>query len=104
MERYVGTIIGLLMLWLVVGAWRLRKKRVTPGPATAAMMNEILDDNRRAAIEIILEERAAERDPEDRDGNLPNLENPKSAAAATLKGPLYVRKRVPRNTTSPTEK
>jgi hypothetical protein len=39
-------------------------------------MHEILNDDRRAAVEIILEERAAERDPEDRDGNLPDLEAP----------------------------
>jgi hypothetical protein len=36
-------------------------------------MNDLLDDQRRAAIEIIFEERAAEREPEDRDGNLPRL-------------------------------
>jgi hypothetical protein len=37
------------------------------------MMAELMDDGRRAAVEIVLEERAAERDPEDRDGNLPDL-------------------------------
>jgi hypothetical protein len=36
-------------------------------------MNDLLDDQRRAAIEIIFEERAAEREPEDRDGNLPRF-------------------------------
>jgi hypothetical protein len=36
-------------------------------------MTELLDDQHGAAIEIILEERAAERDPEDRDGNFPEL-------------------------------
>lgn len=74
MEQYVSAVIVLLMLWLVVGAWRLRKKRSRPGPAAAGMMNEMLSDDRRAAIEIILEERAEARDPEDRDGNLPDLE------------------------------
>jgi len=73
MQLYVDVIITLLLVWLMVGAWRLRKRRVSLGPAAAAAMNDLLDDQRRAAIEIILEERAAERDPEDRDGNLPRL-------------------------------
>jgi hypothetical protein len=30
----------------------------------------------RAVVEIIIEERTGERDPEDRDGNLPDLETP----------------------------
>jgi hypothetical protein len=70
-ERYLSGIIVLLVLWLAIGAWRLRKKRVTPGPAAAAMMNELLNDDRRAAVQIILEERAAARDPEHRDDSLP---------------------------------
>ena len=70
-------VIWLLIVWLVVGAWRLRRRRVTLGPAAAAAMHEILSDDKRAAIEIILEERAAARDPEHRDGNLPDLAKPK---------------------------
>ena len=69
-------IIWLLIIWLVVGAWRLRSRRVTIGPGAAGAIDELLDDRRRAAIEIIIEERTGERDPEDRDGNLPDLENP----------------------------
>ena len=70
---YVSGVIALLMVWLVIGAWRLRKKRASPGPAAAATMHEMLNNDRRAAVEIILEERAAAHDPEDRDGNLPEL-------------------------------
>jgi hypothetical protein len=40
------------------------------------MIHDLLNQDRRAAVEVIVEERAAERDPEDRDGNLPDLENP----------------------------
>jgi hypothetical protein len=75
-QSVVSGIIAVLILWLVIGAWRLRKKRSRPGPAAAGMMNEILNDERRAAIEMILEERTAYRDPEDRDGDLPQLERP----------------------------
>ena len=76
MEAYVSGILGLLMLWLLVGAWRVRKRRVSVGPAAAGMVHELLNEDRRAAVEIIVEERAAAHDPEDRDGNLPDLENP----------------------------
>ena len=73
MQLYVDVIVTVLLGWLMIGAWRFRKRRVSVGPAAAGAMNDLLDDQRRAAIEIILEERAAERDPEDRDGNLPQL-------------------------------
>ena len=73
----VIAIIWLLIVWLVIGAWRLRRKRVTIGAAAAGTIDELLDDRRRAAIEIIIEERTGERDPEDRDGNLPDLETPR---------------------------
>jgi hypothetical protein len=39
-------------------------------------MEALFDDNRRAAVEVIVEERTAERDPEDKDGDLPQLEHP----------------------------
>ena len=73
MRLYIDVVVALLLMWLVAGAWRLRKRRVTVGPAAGAAMNDLLGDQRRAAIEIILEKRAAARDPEDRDGNLPQL-------------------------------
>lgn len=74
MEQYVSAVFLLLVLWLAIGAWRLRRKRAAPGPAAAGMLNDMLNEDRRAAVEIILEERAAARDPEDRDGNLPDLD------------------------------
>ena len=73
MGTYVGGAFLVLIIWLVVGAWRLRSRRVTLGPAAAAAMHELMDDHRRAAVEVILEERTGERDSEDRDGNLPQL-------------------------------
>jgi hypothetical protein len=73
MERYVSAVLSLLLLWLVIGAWRLRRKSVMPGPAAASAMHELLSNDRRAAVEIIVEERTGERDPEDRDGNQPKL-------------------------------
>jgi hypothetical protein len=84
--RYFGLSIGFLILWLAFGAWRLRRKGVRPGPAAGAMMDGLMDDQRRAAIEIILEERTGERDPEDRDGNLPDLADPTRAGGRVDRG------------------
>jgi hypothetical protein len=73
------TAFWLLIIWMIVGIWRIRRKRVSIGPAAMGSMDELLDDRRRAAIEIIIEERTGERDPEDRDGNLPDLESPRGS-------------------------
>ena len=62
------------MAFIIIVWFRRRRARI--GPAAAATMHEMLSEDRRAAVEIILEERAAERDPENRDGNLPDLANP----------------------------
>jgi hypothetical protein len=70
MTAYVAAVVWILILWLAIGSWRLRRRSVTPGPAAAAAMHEILNDERRAAVEIILEERAEAQDPETRDGCL----------------------------------
>jgi hypothetical protein len=73
-DGVIDAILWLAIAFLAVQAWRLRRRRVTPGPAAGATMHEILNDDRRKAIEIVLEERAAYHDPEDADGNLPDLE------------------------------
>ena len=73
MGVYFGGIVLILMVWLLVGAWRLRSRRVTLGPVAAASMHELMAEDRRAAVEIIIDERTGERDHEDRDGNLPTL-------------------------------
>jgi hypothetical protein len=46
------------------------------GSAAAGAFYDLLNEDKRKAIEVIVEERAGERDPEDRDGNLPDLEQP----------------------------
>jgi len=77
MEAYINGVFALFMVWLLVGAWRLRRRRATPGAAAAALKHALLNQDRRAAVEIIVEERAAAHDPEDRDGNLPDLTDPR---------------------------
>ena len=73
MRVYVVSLYWGLVVLMIVGIWRLRTRRLTVGPAMGASMTELMDDRRRVAIEIIIEERTAERDVEDRDGNLPDL-------------------------------
>jgi len=46
------------------------------GTALLDSMELLHDVRQRAAIEVIQEERTAHRDPEDRDGDLPQLEGP----------------------------
>jgi hypothetical protein len=52
------------------------------------MLHQILNDDRRAAIEFIVDEKTGYRDPEDRDGNLPDLEHVAATGyGATVKFP-----------------
>ena len=79
MGTLVFVIIGILIGWLILGVWRLtrrRGRRLTPGTALLSSMDLLFDDTHRAALEVIVEERTGERDPEDKDGNLPELEHP----------------------------
>jgi len=68
-------------IWVVVIAAvailfaRQRKRRGRVGSAAAGGVYDWLNQEKRNAVEIIVEERAAAKDPEDRDGNLPDLEN-----------------------------
>ena len=47
------------------------------GAAAVGSVYDMLNEDKRNAVEIIIEERAEERDPEDKDGNLPELERPR---------------------------
>jgi hypothetical protein len=48
-----------------------------PGPGASGAVYDLLNQDKRNAIELIVEEKAGARDPEDADGNLPDLEQPK---------------------------
>lgn len=76
------------ILWLVVlagivtliargGRARGRSSR-GPGIGSAAVgtVYDMLNEDKRNAVEIIVEGRAEARDPEHADGNLPDLEHP----------------------------
>ena len=73
----VNAIIWLGVLVAVVGGLaRARRRRTNVGAAAAGSIYDMLNEDKRKAVEIVVEERAGARDPEDRDGNLPELENP----------------------------
>lgn len=68
---WLVVLIGAIALLASIG----RRSR-GPGAAAAGTIYDMLNEDRRNALEIIVEERAGARDPEDADGNLPDLEDP----------------------------
>ena len=75
MERFGALLWVAIMVALVVVVWRSRKRgpRRRVGAGAAGTVYDLLNQDKRNAIEIIVEERAEARDPEDADGNLPDL-------------------------------
>ena len=74
MQPYLGGAFFLLLIILCVAAWRRRKRRgMSVGAGAAGAVYDLLNKDRRNALELIVEERTGYRDPEDKDGDLPNL-------------------------------
>jgi hypothetical protein len=67
-------LVAIVTLLALFARQRRRRRRV--GSAAAGSVYDLLNEDKRNAVEIVVEERAGARDPEDRDGNLPDLENP----------------------------
>jgi Flp pilus assembly protein TadD len=77
-----GSIVVVAMMVLFVAAVvKARRRRRThmggPGSGATGAIYDMLNEDKRKAIEIIVEEKAEARDPETADGNLPLLERPK---------------------------
>ena len=66
-----GTIALVALAMVVVVLVRVRRRRT--GPAAVGAVYDLLNEDRRRAVEIIVEEKAEARDPEDADGNVPDL-------------------------------
>ena len=79
--------IFIVLIVLAIVSWRQRHKRLRPGPGAAGSVYDFLNEDKRAALEIVVEERAAYHDPEDRDGNLPQLESPRPPDQAARQQP-----------------
>ena len=75
-----GTVNALVwraaLAALIIVFSRQRRRGGGAGAAAAGSIYDMLTQDKRKAVEIIVEDRAAVRDPEDRDGNLPDLEDP----------------------------
>jgi len=71
-------VVGLVATLAVVAIRRVftRRGRGALGPAAVGSVYDMLNEDKRKAVEIVVEERAEARDPEDADGNLPELTGP----------------------------
>lgn len=77
---------GIAILVIVIGVMRRTRRSGPgrshrPGPGAAGAVYELLNEDKRRAIEIIVEQRAEATDPERAQGNLPDLEDPASESS-----------------------
>ena len=77
MSQFVAVVVLVLFVMAIVKVRRRRSRTFTHGAGAAGAIYDLLNQDKRNAIEIIVEERAEERDPETADGNLPELERPR---------------------------
>jgi hypothetical protein len=70
-------IVAIVLLMLARRRTRRQRGRGGVGSASAGAIYGWLNEDKRQAVEIVVEGRAEARDPEDRDGNLPDLAGPK---------------------------
>jgi hypothetical protein len=73
----IAWLAFFILFFAAVVSVRRRRRSGHPGPGTSGAIYDMLNEDKRKAIEIIVEERAEERDAETADGNLPELESPK---------------------------
>jgi hypothetical protein len=76
-----GIVLFAFLIILAVSAFSKRRGEYRgsslPGAGAYGAVYDMLNEDKRKAIEIIVEEKAEARDPEDADGNLPELEDPR---------------------------
>lgn len=70
-------LIAVVLLVLAYRKARIGRGGVNLGAAGTGAVDDMLNEDKRKAVEIVVEGRAAAQDPEDADGNLPDLEHPR---------------------------
>lgn len=72
--EWLRLAMGLAVIAGIVVVWRAAKRgRRRVGSGASGAVYDLLNEDKRRAIEIIVEQRAEARDPEHADGNLPDL-------------------------------
>jgi Sec-independent protein translocase protein TatA len=78
-QEFGGPVLWLVV-FVVIALLFVRRRRRPPGSGAAGTVYDWLNEDKRNAVEVIVEERAAARDPEHRDGNLPELQAPRKTS------------------------
>ena len=70
-------LVAAALVVFIVSRRTTQRRRGGLGSAAVGTVYDMLNEDKRNAVETIVEERAGARDPEDRDGNLPDLDKPR---------------------------
>jgi hypothetical protein len=79
MDAIIWLVVLAGIVVLILRGRRTRGSNRRPGgigSAAVGTVYDMLNEDKRKAVEIIVEGRAEARDPEHADGNLPDLEDP----------------------------
>ena len=87
MAAVVIWLVAIVLLLVAARRARVQRRRGGIGSASAGMIDDWLNEDKRKAVAIVVEGRAAARDAEDRDGNLPHLAHPRRGRVATNRRP-----------------
>ena len=68
-EGIAGLILLALIVTIALQRVVMRRHRTRIGPGAAGAVYDLMNKDKREAIEIIVEERAEARDPEDAEGS-----------------------------------
>jgi hypothetical protein len=64
------TLYVIFFLVVAVIGWRLRQRKGRIGAAAVGSVYEMLNEEKRNAVEIIIEEKSGQRDPEHADDTM----------------------------------